>query len=177
MSERNDHEHSADQEPAEPGQPDLKHRDELLRRPGLDDRLRALGFERHGREWVLPRSEIAFEAPDEMLAPGDEAEWAELSSGRRIRILSLEDMLLWRLREWVFWHHPSGFQQAAHLLVSHQLDAQRLDQRADDEGLGIAVSELRRLTAEIEAGRTLTSWEISQSGKNVERSIYTDRDD
>jgi hypothetical protein len=34
------------------------------------------------------------------------------------KVLSIEDVLLWRLRGWVHWHHASGFQQAAHLLVS-----------------------------------------------------------
>ena len=49
----------------------------------------------------------------EVLKPGDEGEWAELASGRKVKILLIEDMLLWRLREWIFWHHPSGLQQEA----------------------------------------------------------------
>jgi hypothetical protein len=57
------------------------------------------------------------------------SEWAELASGRRVKILAIEDMLLWRLREWVHWHHASGFHQAAHLLVSVELDVERLDRR------------------------------------------------
>ena len=61
----------------------------------------ALGFGRKGREWVLPGSEIAFEAPGEALEPGDEAELVELASGRQVLVLSLEDLPLWRLREWI----------------------------------------------------------------------------
>jgi hypothetical protein len=51
--------------------------------------------------------------PGEVLEPGDEAELVELASGRRVLVLSLEDMLLWRLREWIHWRAASGFQQAA----------------------------------------------------------------
>jgi len=43
----------------------------------------ALGFGRKGREWVLPGSEIAFEAPGEALEPGDEAELVERPAGAR----------------------------------------------------------------------------------------------
>lgn len=78
----------------------------------------------------------------------------ELASGRRVLVLSLEDMLLWRLREWVHWHSSSGFHQAARLLVAEQLDDARLEQRARDEGLSVGLSELRRITAQIEGGRT-----------------------
>ncbi len=88
----------------------------------LPERLEALGFAQQGREWVLPGYDVSFEAPGEVLEPGDKAEWAELGSGRRVKILSIEHMLLWRLREWVHWHHISGFHQAAHLLVSDKID-------------------------------------------------------
>jgi hypothetical protein len=70
----------------------------MPRLPELADRLAALGFERPGREWVLPGFEVAFEAPGEELEPGDEAESVELASGRRVLVLSIEDLLLWRFR-------------------------------------------------------------------------------
>ncbi len=78
-------------------------------------------------------------------------------------VLSLEDLLLWRLREWVHWHAVSGFEQAAHLLAAEPLDADRLDKRAAEEGLSLAIAELRRLTAEIEGGRRYENWELSKS--------------
>jgi hypothetical protein len=106
----------------------------MPRLPELAERLAALGFERPGREWVLPGFEVAFEAPGEELEPGDEAESVELASGRRVLVLSIEDLLLWRLREWVHWHAVSGFQQAAHLLAAEPLNAARLDRRAAEEG-------------------------------------------
>jgi len=73
-----------------------------------------------------------------------------------VKVLSIEDLLLWRLREWVHWHHPSGFHQAAHLLLSDAVDTERLDRRAREEGLTRALRELRKLTAEVEAGRIVT---------------------
>ena len=145
--------------------------------PELASRLQALGFEKTGREWILPGHEVAFEAPGEILERGDEAEWAELASGRRLRILSVEDVLLWRLREWLYWHHTSGFHQAAHLLASEALDSERLDARARDEGLTLALSALRSLTAEIAAGRTMEEWELVRLGKDVERDIYRSNGD
>jgi hypothetical protein len=135
--------------------------------------VRALGFERPGREWVLPGFEVAFEAPGEELEPGDEAESVELASGRRVLVLSIEDLLLWRLREWVHWHAVSGFQQAAHLLAAEPLNAARLDRRAAEEGLSLALSELRRVEAEIETGRVFEGWELAEIGKKIERESYS----
>lgn len=142
------------------------------RAPELDERLAALGFERPGREWVLPGYEVVFEVPGETLEPGDEAESVELASGRRVLVLSLEDMLLWRLREWVHWHIAGGLEQAAHLLAAEPLDAERLERRAAEEGLTLALSELRRVKSEIESGRIFEAWELSELGKEIERESY-----
>jgi hypothetical protein len=131
--------------------------------PELPERLRALGFAQNGREWMLPSYDVSFEAPGEVLEPGDESEWAELASGRRVKVLAIEDMLLWRLREWVHWHHSSGFHQAAHLVVSDEIDTGRLERRAREEGLTRALHEVRRLTAEIEVGGVVEEWEIRRA--------------
>ena len=56
--------------------------------PELADRLKALGFSQQGREWTMPGYDIAFEAPAEVLEPGDEGEWVQLASGRRVKILA-----------------------------------------------------------------------------------------
>jgi hypothetical protein len=86
-------------------------------------------------------------------------------------------MLLWRLREWLHWHHASGFHQSAHLLVSDQLDGDRLDRRARQEGLASALEELRRLTTEIDEGRVIEEWEIAELGAELERRSYSPPDD
>lgn len=141
--------------------------------PGVAERLETLGFAQEGREWRLPGYDVSFEAPGEVLEPGDEAEWAELASGRRVKVLSIEDMLLWRLREWLHWHHASGFHQAAHLLLSEELDSARLERRAEEEGLSRALHALRALTTELEAGRVVEEWEIVELGREVERQSYS----
>lgn len=142
----------------------------MVRPPELDERLGALGFVKQGREWVLPGSEVAFEIPAEALELGDEAVVVTLPSGRRVRVLSLEDALLWRLREWVHWHSPAGFQQASFLFVSEALDPTRLEQRATKEGLAGTLAELRRVTAEIEQGHTFESWELAEIAKTLDAS-------
>lgn len=64
--------------------------------------------------------------------------------------LPIEDMLLWRLREWLHWHHASGFHQAAHLLISEELDGTRLERRAEEEGLAHALQAFVELGREVE---------------------------
>jgi len=145
----------------------------MPRLPELSARLEVLGFEREGREWVLPGHDVAFEAPGETLEPGDTAEPAELPSGRQIMVLSLEDLLLWRLREWIHWRAVSGFHQAARLLVAEPLDAERLGRRAHEEGLTPALDELKRLTAEIEAGRAYENREISAVAERIAHASYS----
>lgn len=140
----------------------------MVRPPGLDERLNALGFAKEGREWVLPGYEIAFEIPAEALELGDEAVVVTLRSGRRVRVLSLEDALLWRLREWVHWQSAAGFRQASFLLVDESLNKTRLEERAAEEGLADALAKLRRVTAEIEQGRRYESWELAEIAKTLD---------
>lgn len=79
-----------------------------------------------------------------------------LPSGRRVRILSLEDALLWR--------------QASFLLVAESVDNTRLEQRATQEGLVDALAALRRITSEIEQGRRFESWELVEIAKNLDKT-------
>jgi hypothetical protein len=137
--------------------------------PELPERLELLGFRRLGREWLLPGRDVVFEAPAETLDPGDRGEPVRLQSGRRLVVLSPEDSLLWRLREWIYWHTTAGFRQAALLLVAARVDAARLERRAAEEGLALALDELRRLTAEADAGRELEPWELKEIAKRIER--------
>jgi hypothetical protein len=142
----------------------------MVRTPQLPERLRALGFQREGRIWTLAEGDVAFEAPAERLEPGDEAESVELPSGRVLRVLSPEDMLLWRLREWMYWNAAEGFRQAVQLLVSESLDSERLERRASEEGLAIALARLRSMATEIEGGRAFEPWELREIAEEVKRS-------
>lgn len=141
----------------------------MVRPTQLEARLGALGLVKQGREWVLPGHELAFEIPAAALEQGDEAVRITLPSGRPVHILSLEDALLWRLREWIHWQSPAGFRQASFLLVAENLDNARLDERAAQEGLARALEVLRQTTAEIEDGRRYESWELAETAKNLDR--------
>ncbi len=149
----------------------------MERPPGFSERLEALGFRQDGRVWLLEAGSVAFEAPSEALEPGDRAESAELPSGRRVLILSPEDLLLWRLREWVYWGALSGFRHAAHLLSSDVVDQGRLDRRAEEEGLGFALIELRRVSVEIKGGRNYQEWELAEIAETIERASYSPSDE
>lgn len=142
------------------------------RPPELSRRLEALGFRRLGREWVLGEHELSLEAPGERLEPGETAVRVVLPSGRTVLVLSAEDLLLWRLREWIHWRSVSGFRQAAYLLCSNVVDLARLEARAREEGLELALEALRRTAAEIEAGRALEPWELEDLARRVERESY-----
>jgi len=146
-------------------------------RTALDARLRALGFERHGRQWKLPEDPVIFEAPAERLEPGDEAEPVTLASGRTVLVLSRVDLLLWRLREWVHWQSPAGFKQAAALLSSEDPVGERLDRRADEEGLTEALEALRSLSARIQARERIEDVELTRIARQLERPSYSQDDD
>lgn len=141
----------------------------MVRTPELPERLRALGFQREGRIWTLAEGDVAFEAPADRLEPGDESESVELPSGRVLRVLSPEDMLLWRLREWLYWEAAEGFQQAVQLLASDSLDPQRLERRALEEGLDKALTRLRTMAKEINEGQTFDPWELHEAADDVKR--------
>ena len=142
------------------------------RPPEFQERLASLGFEQAGREWILSGHDIIFEAPGAALEPGDEAEAVELPSGRRVLVLSPEDLLLWRLREWIHWQSVSGFEQAAYLFASEPVDRRRLDRRALQEGLTPALAALRQAIAEIEAGRTFDTWDLIELAKSIASGRY-----
>lgn len=87
-----------------------------------------------------------------------------------LRVLSVEDMLLWRLREWLYWRSSQGFSQAVQLLVSESLRVERLERRASEEGLAAALDRLREVAAEIDAGRTYETSELQEIADQVTRS-------
>jgi hypothetical protein len=65
----------------------------------------------------------------------------------------------------------------SHLLVSDEVDTERLDRRAHEEGLTRALRELRKLTADVEAGRVVEEWEIAELGNDIEGQSYSADDE
>lgn len=144
----------------------------VARSAELADRLDALGFRRIGREWILEENGLTLEAPGDRLEAGETSVRVVLPSGRRVLVLSPEDLLLWRLREWIHWRSVSGFRQAAYLLCSDVVDVARLRARAEAEGLTLALEALQRVASEIESGRIVQSWELEELAERVERASY-----
>src|SRR5262249_20101664 len=108
--------------------------------PNVEKRLATLGFERKpGRHWTYPESDVALEFPGSALDGGDRSTEVESRAGRTLRVLSPEDIALWRMREFLHWHDSRGFRHALYLLDSERLDRARLTARAADTGLAGAL--------------------------------------
>ena len=61
--------------------------------------------------------------------------------------------------------------------MAEPLVLQRLDRRAADEGLSLALAELRRASEEIEAGRVYQGWELIELGRHLELASYSEEDE
>lgn len=129
--------------------------------PAAEERLSALGFVREGREWVLPGAELAFEAPGSSLAPGERFNEIELASGRVVRVLSPEDLLLYRLREFVAGGYAESFRHVAWLLGVPQLDRSWLEERAAAERLRTALARAEQVVGEQRhSGSVPETWDL-----------------
>lgn len=138
--------------------------------PALRTRLADLGFDRPaGRHWVYPNSSVALEVPGNTLEGGDQPTEVEARSGRTLRVLSLEDLLLWRLREFLHWHDSRGFRHVLYMLESERVDRDRLQARAEESGLNDALNWVISAADEIKDGRTFETWEIEKEAKRLER--------
>ena len=84
-------------------------------------------------------------------------------------MLSLEDIVLWRLREFLHWHDSCGFRHVLYMLESDRLDRSRLGARADEAGLRKALDWVFWAADEITKGRTFETWEIEREAKRLER--------
>lgn len=139
-------------------------------------RIGDLGFEKTlGRHWIYPESQVEFEIPGDFLEGGDEAEEVESKSGRSLRVISLEDMLLWRTREFLHWRDTRGVRHAIYMLESPRLDRDRLRARAAESGLTDAVNWIAKAAEEIRCGRKFEDWEIKEAAERLERERYDPR--
>jgi hypothetical protein len=138
--------------------------------PGLEQRIAELGFVREGRQWVYPGTHVSLEIPDQSLEPGDESELITTKSGARVRLITLEDMVLWRVREFLHWKAVRGFQQALYLLGHPRLDHERLRRRAHEEELSDALEEIWQAKQRVEAGQVIESHEIHDAAKRLNKS-------
>lgn len=64
----------------------------------------SLGFEREGRYWYHTDLDLLFEAPARAGLPGEDAPRTETDvDGLRIVVIGVDDLLIDRLRSWVYW--------------------------------------------------------------------------
>ena len=136
----------------------------MPRLEGLDARLAQLGFNREGRFWTLPERKIFFESPGSELELSPTGyRTVELASGRSVRVQAAEEVLLFRLKEFVAQGHAEVFQQCLWLLGSSGIDHSRLGQRAKEERLESALKVLAEQAKEVRAGHQVPeSWELKR---------------
>jgi hypothetical protein len=77
----------------------------------LDELLAELGFEKRGRHWINESADLFVEAPASFPAADEEVAEVELSNGDRVLLLSAEDMLIYRLDEFVGTGHSAAVEQ------------------------------------------------------------------
>lgn len=135
--------------------------------PAVDDRLALLGFERQGRHWVLERHDLFVEAPASFPAPSEEVAEIELSNGRVALVLAPEDVLIYRVHEFVATGHPGVGEQSIALLAAPDLDHPRLVRRAEEEGLLDATAALERLRLRLRRGETIEAYEFHDLAKDL----------
>jgi len=139
--------------------------------PRVDERMAALGFEKQGRFWTLPESDIVFEAPDSVLDPGDEEQEVELRSGRHVALVRAEDLFVHRLEQLLASPSTDTLQQAINLLKAPGLDRARLQARVDDKSLREGLAEVEAFAEKIERGETVETSELH----DMERRIRHER--
>jgi hypothetical protein len=135
--------------------------------PAVDDRLALLGFARPGRHWVHPEHDLFVEAPASFPAPNEEVTEIELSDGRKALVLSPEDVLIYRLHEFVATGHPDVGEQSIALLAAPDLDRSRLVRRAEEERLSNAVDTVELLKRRLERGETIEPYEFHDAARKL----------
>jgi hypothetical protein len=135
--------------------------------PEVDKRMEALGFNRQGRYWTLPDSDIIFEAPGSTLEEGDEATEVQLGSGRIVTLLRAEDALVHRIRELVATPRVDVLEQAVTLLKAPGLNQERLLLRTSQANLEEGLRVVRELAENIEAGQSLEAFELHDRIRNM----------
>jgi hypothetical protein len=106
--------------------------------------LETAGFERHGRHWIHDRAQLFLEFPGRDLGEGVLPIWTRLR-GHRVRMISIEDLLVDRLAAWKHWKSSVDGVNAFRLFRAQQrrIDPSRLTQRAKAEDASDALRSLR----------------------------------
>jgi hypothetical protein len=134
----------------------------LPRAPAVDGALARLGFDKKGRHWALPARDLFIEAPAEFKSERERAADIELSNGEKVLVLSIEDVVIDRLHQFLAGGHRDVAEQAVTLLQNDVVDHDRLRVRADEEGLTSVLRELERLSERVRGGELIETFELHE---------------
>ena len=103
--------------------------------PAVARALESAGFDRHGRHWIHESSQEFVEFPGSALDPEEVALWTTVG-GQRVRIISIEDLLVDRLGAWEYWQSSVDGANAFLLWQAQEarIDRARLEQRVTQSG-------------------------------------------
>lgn len=103
--------------------------------PRFAQALTKVGFLRHGRHWIHESAQVFVEFPGEALDPDEEALWLEFE-GHRVRVISVEDLLVDRLGAWEYWKSGVDGVNALFLwqVQKGRIDVERLESRVAQAG-------------------------------------------
>jgi hypothetical protein len=116
---------------------------------------------------VLPEHELFIEAPASFPAQDEEVAEVELSNGRRALVLAPEDVLMYRLHEFVATGHAGVAEQSVALLDSREVDQARVVRRAQEEGLLNALTEIERLSERLRRGEEVEAHELHEIARRL----------
>jgi hypothetical protein len=131
--------------------------------PDVQTALEAAGFTRHGRHWIHETTQTFIEFPGDSLDPEERADWQSFE-GRRIRIVSAEDLLVDRLGAWEYWSSSVDGMNAWMLWQAQRdrIDRDRLEARIEVAGWSRAWRALqeaeRRWTPPAPSREELEHW-------------------
>lgn len=113
----------------------------------FDSVLRSLGFSKGSgqRHWYSEELDLAIEAPDDILAGSRERVITLEIESFAVHIIGLEDLILDRLRAYVFWRSLSDGEWAGRMIALHdsEIDWTYLTSQAARENLTDALERVR----------------------------------
>ncbi len=120
--------------------------------PVVAQALKAAGFEKEGRHWILEKGEVFLELPASQLRFGESLA-SIVVDGISVLTVSPEDMIVDRLAAWEFWGSSTDAVNAFLIWRAQRgrLDLDRLAEQAQRRGASWALARLRTFVEGVEA--------------------------
>ncbi len=116
--------------------------------PDLWKTMKGLGFERIGKDFLNKKAQIYIEFPGSNLKPSERVNEITLK-GRKLRIISIEDLIIDRLCAYKFWKSAVDGMNALMLLEQSETNEGRVEQRANEEDVADALKVVRQIKEEV----------------------------